>query len=182
MIELKNIRHWVFDLDNTLYPNTTNLFSKIDVLMCKFIEDNLRVSSEEALSIKDTYFHEHGTTLNGLMKNHKIDAEEFLEFVHNIDYSLLQKDLDLANEIKKLPGEKIIFTNDKLGESVFFTDNITISRDYFLEASISWILENYNNVTLKQMLCVECETIGFGVAMSEDKIWVVAKYNKVYKK
>ena len=103
MIELKNIRHWVFDLDNTLYPNTTNLFSKIDVLMCKFIEDNLRVSSEEALSIKDTYFHEHGTTLNGLMKNHKIDAEEFLEFVHNIDYSLLQKDLDLANEIKKLP-------------------------------------------------------------------------------
>ena len=111
MIELKNIRHWVFDLDNTLYPNTTNLFSKIDVLMCKFIEDNLRVSSEEALSIKDTYFHEHGTTLNGLIKNHKINAEEFLEFVHNIDYSLLQKDLDLANEIKKLPGEKIIFTN-----------------------------------------------------------------------
>ena len=45
------------------------------------------------------------------MKNHKIDAEEFLEFVNNIDYSLLQKDLDLANEIKKLPGEKIIFTN-----------------------------------------------------------------------
>ena len=111
MIELKNIRHWVFDLDNTLYPNTTNLFSKIDVLMCKFIEDNLKVSSEEALAIKDTYFHEHGTTLNGLMKNHKIDAEEFLEFVHDIDYSLLQKDLDLANEIKKLPGEKIIFTN-----------------------------------------------------------------------
>ena len=106
MIELKNIRHWVFDLDNTLYPNTTNLFSKIDVLMCKFIEDNLKVSSEEALAIKDTYFHEHGTTLNGLMKNHKIDAEEFLEFVHDIDYSLLQKDFDLANEIKKTSRRK----------------------------------------------------------------------------
>lgn len=98
--------------------------------------------------------------------------------------NISEKLTDIAYERAKTiaNSEKIIFTNDKLGESVFFTDNITISRDYFLEASISWILENYNNVTLKQMLCVECETIGFGVAMSEDKIWVVAKYNKVYKK
>ena len=40
MIELKNIRHWIFDLDNTLYPNTTNLFDKIDDLMCQFREEN----------------------------------------------------------------------------------------------------------------------------------------------
>ena len=33
MIELKNIRHWIFDLDNTLYPNTTNLFDKIDAII-----------------------------------------------------------------------------------------------------------------------------------------------------
>ena len=57
MIELKNIRHWIFDLDNTLYPNTTNLFDKIDTLMCKFIEDNLNVTPQESLKIKDTYFH-----------------------------------------------------------------------------------------------------------------------------
>ena len=54
MIELKNIRHWIFDLDNTLYPNTTNLFDKIDDLMCQFIEENLGVSKEEALKIKNS--------------------------------------------------------------------------------------------------------------------------------
>ena len=111
MKELKNIRYWIFDLDNTLYPPTTNLFDKIDRLMCRFIEDNLHVNSQEALKIKDTYLHQHGTTLNGLMKNHKVDAEKFLEFVHDIDYSILQKDSKLSEEIAKLPGEKIIFTN-----------------------------------------------------------------------
>ena len=131
MIELKNIRYWVFDLDNTLYPNTTNLFAKIDVLMCKFIETNLGVSAREALAIKDTYFHEHGTTLNGLMKNHKIDAEEFLEFVHDIDYSLLKKDVELAKEIKKLPGEKIIFTNGTKKHAQKVTEQLGIESNFY---------------------------------------------------
>jgi len=77
---------------------------------------------------------------------------------------------------------KVVFTNDKLGESVFYTDYITISRDYFLEATISWILEQEDQTTFKQLLCEECESVGFGVALSDDKIWVIAKYDKLYKK
>jgi hypothetical protein len=65
---------------------------------------------------------------------------------------------------------------------VFYTDYITISRDYFLEATISWILEQENKTTFKQLLCEECESVGFGVALSDDKIWVIAKYDKLYKK
>ena len=53
--------------------------------MCQFIIDELRVDESEALKIKNKYFHEHGTTLNGLMKKHNINAERFLEFVHDID-------------------------------------------------------------------------------------------------
>ncbi|MEY3429689.1 MAG: hypothetical protein RI930_522, partial [Pseudomonadota bacterium] len=29
MNEIKNVKFWIFDLDNTLYPSSTNLFSKI---------------------------------------------------------------------------------------------------------------------------------------------------------
>ena len=68
MKELKKIRYWIFDLDNTLYSATTNVFGKIDKKMCEFIMENLNVSKEEALKIKNDYFHSHGTTLNGLMK------------------------------------------------------------------------------------------------------------------
>ena len=130
MKELKEIRFWIFDLDNTLYPPTTNLFSKIDKLMCEFIKKNLKVSYEKALNIKNTYFHKHGTTLNGLMKNHNIDAEKFLEFVHDIDYSYLKKDIELGEEIRKLPGEKIIFTNGSRKHAQRVTKQLGIEKNF----------------------------------------------------
>ena len=73
--------------------------------MSKFISEKLNVSIEEAKNSKN-YFQEYNTTLNGMIKNHKIDADEFLEFVHDVDLSFLDKDKDL-NEIKKLDGKKI---------------------------------------------------------------------------
>tara|TARA_R110001632_G_scaffold64778_4_gene153849 strand:- start:1873 stop:2283 length:411 start_codon:yes stop_codon:yes gene_type:complete len=91
---------------------------------------------------------------------------------------------NIASERAKVTADldKIVFTNDDLGESVFYTDYITISRDYFLEATISWILEQPDQTTLKQILCKQCSSVGFGVALSDDKVWVVAKYDKIYKK
>ena len=53
MRELSNIRHWIFDLDNTLYSATTNVFGKIDKKMCEFIMKNLKVPRDEALKIKN---------------------------------------------------------------------------------------------------------------------------------
>ena len=100
MINLRNIKFWIFDLDNTLYSSTANIFSKIDKKMCQFIIDELHVDEEEALKIKNKYFLEHGTTLNGLMKKHNINAERFLEFVHDIDYSFLNKNEILNKELK----------------------------------------------------------------------------------
>lgn len=85
-----------------------------------------------------------------------------------------------ARKIAK--ADEIIFTNDNLGESVFFTDYKTISRDYFLEASIAFLLENYNDASLKQLLCEDCESLGFGISVTDEKIWVVVKYNRLYKK
>lgn len=76
--------------------------------------------------------------------------------------------------------DKIMFENDKLGQSGFFTDYITISRDYFLEATIGWILENYDEASLNQLLCEKCESVGFGVSMSDDKVYVIAVYDKLY--
>jgi putative hydrolase of the HAD superfamily len=112
MKELKKIRYWIFDLDNTLYSATTNVFGKIDKKMCEFIMENLKVSKEEALKIKNDYFHSHGTTLNGLMKKHKIDAHHFLEFVHDIDYDFLKENPELNEEIQKLPEKKLYLLTD----------------------------------------------------------------------
>ena len=106
-----DVTEWVFDLDNTLYPRHTDLFSQIDKKMTQFIRDLLDLEHDDARLLQKSYYRDHGTTLKGLMINHKIDPNVFLETVHDIDYSWVKPDLALGEAIKSLPGRKFIFTN-----------------------------------------------------------------------
>lgn len=107
---LAGIRDWVFDLDNTLYPAPT-LYDAIGERMTAYIARNARVDDARALELREHYFHEYGATVVGLSKHHSIDADDFMIDVHDVDYSVLGEDRDLAALIAKLPGRKIIFTN-----------------------------------------------------------------------
>ena len=128
MKELTNIKYWLFDLDNTLYAGTTKVFDQVDKKMSKFISEKLNLSIEEAKKIQKDYFHEYNTTLNGMIKNHEIDANEFLEFVHDVNLDFLKKDKFLENEIMKLNGKKIIFTNGSRAHAENVTKRIGIDK------------------------------------------------------
>ena len=130
MRDLKNIKFWLFDLDNTLYDGATKVFEQVDKKMSKFISEKLSVNLEEARKIQKSYFQEYNTTLNGMIKNHKINADEFLEFVHDVDLSFLDKDEDLKDEIKKLDGKKIIFTNGSRAHALNVTKRIKLFGNY----------------------------------------------------
>jgi putative hydrolase of the HAD superfamily len=108
---LAHIENWIFDLDNTLYPASADLFGRIDVRMGQFIQNLLGVQPEEARRIQKSYFIEHGTTLSGLMMSHGVDPHAFLEFVHNIELDALEEDKRLIRSVARLPGRKLIFTN-----------------------------------------------------------------------
>ncbi len=109
--EFAHVRTWVFDLDNTLYPHHSNLFSQIDVKMTGYIANLLQLPRDEARKVQKQFYLEYGTTLRGLMEKHQIDPDDFLEKVHDIDYTWLKPDPDLGEAIKSLPGRKFIFTN-----------------------------------------------------------------------
>nr|CAD6426603.1 pyrimidine 5'-nucleotidase [Rhizobium sp. Q54] len=109
--DFAHIRDWVFDLDNTLYPHHVNLFAQIDQNMTAYVSELLQLEREEARALQKRYYHEHGTTLQGLMLNHGIDPDAFLERAHAIDYSALLPHPELGKAIKALPGRKFIFTN-----------------------------------------------------------------------
>jgi len=128
MNELKKIKYWLFDLDNTLYSGDTKVFDQVDKKMTFFISDKLNVSTEEAKKIQKNYFNEYNTTLNGMIKNHKIDAEEFLEFVHDVDLNFLKKDLDLHKALTNLVGKKYIFTNGSKAHASNVTKKIGIEN------------------------------------------------------
>ena len=130
MKELKNIKFWLFDLDNTLYSGATKVFDQVDKRMSYFISSKLNISKEEAKKIQKNYFVEYNTTLNGMIKNHKIDANEFLEFVHDIDLSFLKEDKQLDHEIEKIEGKKIIFTNGSRAHALNVTKRLGIERHF----------------------------------------------------
>ena len=158
MKELKKIKYWLFDLDNTLYSGDTKVFDQVDKKMSKFISEKLKISEKEAKKIQKNYFHEYNTTLNGMIKNHDIDANEFLEFVHDVNLDFLKKDEFLGNQINKLNGKKIIFTNGSKAHAANVTGKIGIDKlfdgvfdivdsDFYPKPSIEpykKIIENYN--------------------------------------
>lgn len=106
-----HVTTWVFDLDNTLYPPRYRLFDQIEVRMTNWVMAALKVSREEANRLRQHYWDTHGTTLAGLMREHGIDPGPYLADVHDIDFSPLPRDPDLAARIKALPGRRIVYTN-----------------------------------------------------------------------
>ena len=109
--DFRHVTHWVFDLDNTLYPADSGLFAQIDARMTQFVARYLGVEKDAARAVQKTLYREHGTTLNGLIKIHGMDPEPYLDFVHQVDLSDLKPDAALAFAIERLPGRRHVFTN-----------------------------------------------------------------------
>jgi putative hydrolase of the HAD superfamily len=102
---------WVFDLDNTLYPPGSDLWPKIDARMTVFLCDLFGIDGLSARALQKHYYRQYGTTLRGLVEEHRVSAEDFLAFVHDIDRSSLPPDPSLAAAIAALPGRRLILTN-----------------------------------------------------------------------
>lgn len=110
-INYKDKDVWIFDLDNTLYSAESHLFPQMDIRMGGFIANLLGIEYDEAKKIQKGYFVKYGTTLSGLMADHGVEPEAFLDYVHDVDLSPISHNADLANNISKLQGKKLVFTN-----------------------------------------------------------------------
>ncbi len=133
---------WIFDLDNTLYPADCNLFAQVDRRMGEFIAKELGLPFAQARHLQKSYYYQFGTTLSGLMQVHGMKPESFLDYVHDIDLTVVEEHPDLADAISRLPGRKLIFTNgsrrhaervaDKLGVLKCFEDICSIETCAFI--------------------------------------------------
>lgn len=109
---LLNAPFWVFDLDNTLYHHSCNLFAEIDVHMSEYISRLVKLPYDEARVYQKKLFHTYGTTLRGLLMENKIDDPmDFLNHIHNIDYSVIEPDPLLDRALSALEVPKYILTN-----------------------------------------------------------------------
>ena len=70
---------------------------------------------EAARLLQEEYYHDYGATLSGMMDIHGMDPAEFLDYVHDVDLSVLKPNPALRDAIAALPGRKLIFTNGSRG-------------------------------------------------------------------
>jgi putative hydrolase of the HAD superfamily len=106
-----HVETWVFDLDNTLYPHHLNLWQQVDERIRDYIARYLKVTAEEAFRLQKDYYKRYGTSMRGLMTEHGMEPDDFLDFVHQIDHSPLTPNAALGEAIEVLPGRKLILTN-----------------------------------------------------------------------
>lgn len=113
----QNVDTWVFDLDNTLYSADHDLWPQIDARMKSYISDFLGIAPDDAFRLQKDYYRRYGTSLRGLMIEHKMDPGAFLDHVHDIDLSGLVPTPRLGEAIDALPGRKIVYTNGSVGHA-----------------------------------------------------------------
>ena len=105
------VETWVFDLDNTLYPHHLNLWQQVDARIRGYVAQFLDLAPDDAFRLQKDYYKRYGSTMRGMMIEHGMDPDAFLDFVHEIDHSPLVPDPALGSAIEKLPGRKLILTN-----------------------------------------------------------------------
>jgi putative hydrolase of the HAD superfamily len=109
--DFAHVETWVFDLDNTLYPHHLNLWQQVDERIRDYIAGFLALSPAEAFRKQKDFYRRYGTTMRGMMAEHGMSPDGFLDYVHRIDHSAIEPNPALGGALEKLPGRKLILTN-----------------------------------------------------------------------
>jgi putative hydrolase of the HAD superfamily len=126
----RHIETWVFDLDNTLYPHHLNLWQQVDERIRDYIVKLLKITRDEAFRLQKDYYRRYGTTLRGLMEEHDLQPDDYLDIVHQIDRSLLTPNPALGAAIAELSGRKFILTNGTRHHADAVMQRLEIDRHF----------------------------------------------------
>ncbi len=125
---MKKPGYWLFDLDNTLYPVESGLFSAIDRRINLYLEEFFGVDRERADGVRREYFEKYGLTLLGLMQERGADPSHYLEYVHRVPVTeYLRPNLRLREVLRSIEAPKSIFTNGSRRHSEAVTSALGVS-------------------------------------------------------
>jgi putative hydrolase of the HAD superfamily len=125
-----HVETWVFDLDNTLYPHHLNLWQQVDERIRNYIANFLGTSYDEAFRKQKDFYRRYGTTMRGMMTEHGMNPDDFLDFVHQIDHSPIEPNPALGAALERLPGRKLILTNGTRAHADAVTKRLAIDHHF----------------------------------------------------
>ncbi len=110
--DLAEVKYWIFDIDDTLYPKSSGLDKIIQDSITAHICKYLGVDEEKARELCVEYYHQYGSTICGLMQTTDIKPRKFVREVHqNLDLSCIRPNPRMNAAMAKIPGRKYVFTN-----------------------------------------------------------------------
>ncbi len=108
----------LFDLDNTLYSAGQEVFCLIDRRINRYMVEVVGIPQDEVDALRRSYWKRYGVTMQGLMRHHGVDPEDYLSYVHDIDVGgILRPDPELSGALQSLPLRRAVFTNSSQDHS-----------------------------------------------------------------
>ena len=107
------IKHILFDVDQTLYPASSNVEGEMVRRITNFVADYLGISFEEALSLRTNRDKKYNSTLEWLQDTKEFkNTESYFSAVHPSDFeNYFPKNPALKNLLSKVLVPCSIFTN-----------------------------------------------------------------------
>ena len=126
-----------FDLDATLYPESNGLWPAIRLKIDQYMREYMQIPAADIPHLREHYYINYGTTLRGLQIHYGIQAQDYLNYVHDLPlHEYLEPDPELRTMLLSIPKKRWVFTNsdrphaervmDFLGISDCFVDIVDV--------------------------------------------------------
>ena len=101
-----------FDLDDTLYASSNGLWEAIQARMNRYMAERLNIPQDKVPELRRSYYETYGTTLRGLQRHYQVDADDYLNYVHDLPLQeYLSPAPDFRAMVLSLPQKRWVFTN-----------------------------------------------------------------------
>lgn len=125
-----DIDAWIFDLDDTLYTIDSEMAEVFDSRMRGFIMREVGLDEDDARGLQKELFDRHGATARGLMIEHGVTPDDFLEYVHDVDHTTIEPNPALSEAIAALPGRRFVLTNSPRSHAERVLEQIGATRHF----------------------------------------------------
>ena len=100
--------------------------------MTDYVSKKLQITHQDAHKLRDHYWKIYGATLKGLIENHGVNPKEFLLNTHNTKElsKFVKQSHALENTLKKIKGQKIVFTNAPLHYAIAIIKSLNIQKHF----------------------------------------------------
>ena len=108
---------YIFDLDNSLYPDPKNKYARYEIAAAKAaLNCGVPIQEEQARVLAAQSYQDHGSELTVFINDYGIDPALITEVYHEEAFKIFEEEIGTSDELRDAfnaiaPGDKVILTH-----------------------------------------------------------------------